>query len=325
LQACRDNRTEAGSIAELAPDLIPDLHFQEVQVRFGGIFPKLPEVSNLADGPHWILARPSYRRAIQLLQDFWSKLRYIGPLRAQPKRYYAFDSLATMNIGVKGQYAPYVLAVEQEQPVPPYYQIQYEGPRIKEYELRESDNLREALNGWLALLKLPQLIPSPPLKRGITQMKLNASGVAVDLPDVGFGVSQILPVLVECLRMKAGETLVLEQPEMHLHPSLQSKLADFFICMVKSGKHIILETHSEHLIKRLYLRVAQEESNDLRNLLNTLFVHFDEQQQGSVVKPITINEYGEIENWPVGFIDEDDSRELMAATLKKRMGKVEKP
>jgi len=334
LQALKDKRTQTENIAELAPNVIPDLHFQEVLVSFGGIFPKLLEAVNLADltfehgvipGPHWILAKPSYRCAIQLLQDFWSKLRYIGPLRARPKRYYAFDSLMTMNIGVKGEYTPYVLAFEQEQPVPPYYQIQYAGPRIKEYELRESDNLREALNGWLVLLKLPQLIPTPPLKRGITQMKLNANSVAVDLPDVGFGVSQILPVLVECLRMKAGETIVLEQPEIHLHPSLQSKLADFFICMVKSGKHIILETHSEHLIKRLYLRVAQEKSNDLGNLLNTLFVHFDEQQQCSVVKPITINEYDEIENWPVGFFDEDDSRELVAATLKKRMGKLEKP
>ncbi len=92
--------------------------------------------------------------------------------------------------------------------------------------------------------------------------------------------------------------------------------------MAKSGKKVIVETHSEHLIKRLYLRAAQEETDAIRNLLNTVFVSFDERQQTSVTQTIVINEYGEIENWPVGFFDEDDSRELVAATLKKRMGKV---
>ena len=68
--------------------------------------------------------------------------------------------------------------------------------------------------------------------------------------------------------------------------------------------------------------MAQEESDEIRKLLNTLFVSFDEQQQTSITQSIMINEYGEIENWPVNFFDEDDSRELVAATLKKRMGKV---
>ena len=103
----------------------------------------------------------------------------------------------------------------------------------------------EAVNWWLLeCMKLPEIKSVVGLRGTINQVQLNSSGVEVSLPDVGFGVSQILPILVECLRVKEGETIILEQPEIHLHPSLQSKLADFFICMAKSGKNLVIETHS---------------------------------------------------------------------------------
>ena len=268
------------------------------------------------------LRNTAYQRATQYLRAFWMSFRYLGPLREAPQRFYLINEIGKMNIGVKGEYTAIVLAAEQEQPIPPYYRCLYDGKKIKEYEYRTSDNMMNALNMWLSFMKLPQLMPTPVIKRSTNQIKLDSAGIEVCLPDVGFGVSQILPVLVECLRTQPGETIILEQPEIHLHPSLQSKLADFLICMAKADKKIIVETHSEHLIKRLYLRVAQEDSDEIRKLLNTLFVSFDEQQQTSITQSIMINEYGEIENWPVNFFDEDDSRELVAATLKKRMGKV---
>ena len=203
-----------------------------------------------------------------------------------------------MNIGVRGEYTAIVLATEQKQPIPPYYICIYDGNQVKEYEYHPADNLITAANRWLSLMKLPQLIPTPAIKHAINQIKLDHARVEVCLPDVGFGVSQILPVLIECLRTQPGETIILEQPEIHLHPSLQSKLADFLICMTKAGKKIIVETHSEHLIKRLYLRIAQEESDEISKRLNTVFVSFDEQQQTAITQTIMINEYGEIENWP---------------------------
>jgi predicted ATPase len=271
------------------------------------------------------LTGESYQLAIQYLREFWLSFRYLGPVRKAPRRHYVINKTGQTTIGSKGEYTSIVLAEEQEQTIPDYYKCIYDRKAIKKFEYRAEDRMVEALNGWLSFMQLPQLIPTPVIERTISQIKLDSTGVEVCLPDVGFGVSQILPVLVECLRTKSGETIILEQPEIHLHPSLQSKLADFLICMAKAGKKIIVETHSEHLIKRLYLRAAQDESDAIRNLLNTVFVQFDECQQTSVTQTIVINnEYGEIENWPVGFFDEDDSRELVAATLKKRMGKVRK-
>lgn len=284
--------------------------------------PKLKEKMNFfaRDKEAFFSEYLDYEFTVEYLKKLWSSFRYIGPLREAPKRFYLFDDPRGIDIGINGENTALVLALEQENKIPQYHRCIYQGKQIKEFELRDSDGMLEAVNWWLLeCMKLPEIKSVVGWRGTINQVQLNSSGVEVSLPDVGFGVSQILPILVECLRVKEGETIILEQPEIHLHPSLQSKLADFFICMAKSGKNLVIETHSEHLINRLCLRVAQAESTEIQSLLNPLFVSFDEAEKTSVLKKIIINEYGEIENWPVGFFDEDDSRELMEATLKKRM------
>jgi predicted ATPase len=265
----------------------------------------------------------SYRATFIFLREIWSGFRYIGPIREAPKRFYPFNDLRIIDIGINGENMPLVLAVEKETIVPKYYRCIYKKKSIEKYELRDKDKLIDSVNWWLSdFMKLPRIHSVNELSGVINQVKVNSLGIELDLTDVGFGVSQILPIIVECLRMAEGETIILEQPEIHLHPSLQSKLADFFICMAKSGKNLVVETHSEHFINRLCLRIAQEESNDTRNLINILFVSCDEENKSSIAKPIEINKYGEIENWPVGFFDENDSRDLISATLKKRMSNL---
>ncbi|OBQ28258.1 MAG: hypothetical protein AN483_16695 [Aphanizomenon flos-aquae MDT14a] len=264
-----------------------------------------------------------YRATVTFLRKIWSVFRYIGPIREAPKRFYPFNDLRIIDIGINGENMPLVLAVEKETIIPKYYRCICEKKSIKKYELREKDKLIDSINWWLSdFMKLPPIHSINELSGIINQVKVDSLGIKLDLTDVGFGVSQILPIIVECLRMAEGETIILEQPEIHLHPSLQSKLADFFICMAKSGKNLVVETHSEHFINRLCLRIAQEESNDTRNLINILFVSCDEENKSSIAKPIEINKYGEIENWPVGFFDENDSRDLISATLKKRMSNL---
>ena len=84
-------------------------------------------------------------------------------------------------------------------------------------------------------------------------------GPKVGLTDVGFGVSQVLPLLVLCYYADEGSILILEQPESHLHPKVQSELADVLIDVVKNRNvQIILESHSEHLLHRLTRRIAEE-------------------------------------------------------------------
>ncbi len=135
-------------------------------------------------------------------------------------------------------------------------------------------------------------------------------GPEVRLTDVGFGVSQVLPVLVLCYYVPEGSILILEQPEAHLHPKVQSELADLLIEVVKERQlQIILESHSEHLLIRLMRRIAEEQiSAD-----DTVF-YFCEMKEGvSEIERLNVDDYGNITNWPQNFFG-DEMGDLAAKT-----------
>ena len=122
------------------------------------------------------------------------------------------------------------------------------------------------------------------------------------LNQVGVGVSQVLPILVMCLLQKKGSILLLEQPELHLHPKVQSRLADFFITMGLLGKQCIVETHGEHWINRLQLLIARSKGGQIAEKTKVYFVS---RRAGlSHFMPVKINRYGTIEDWPDDFCDQ---------------------
>jgi predicted ATPase len=143
------------------------------------------------------------------------------------------------------------------------------------------------------------------------------------ITDVGFGVSQILPVLVLCYYVPEGSTIILEHPEIHLHPFAQAGLADVFIDVIKRRKvQIILESHSEHLLRRLQRRIAEEVFSHEQTRL--YFCQLDDRGQ-SHLQSLQLDEFGNIMNWPQDFFG-DEMGELAAKTeaeMRRRMeGKV---
>ena len=130
------------------------------------------------------------------------------------------------------------------------------------------------------------------------------------ITDVGFGVSQILPVLVLCYYVPRGSIIILEQPEIHLHPSVQAGLADVFIDAVKTRKiQILLESHSEHLLRRLQRRVAEEGISN-----EDAALYFCDISGGiSELTSLNLDIFGNITNWPPNFFG-DDFGEMAAAT-----------
>lgn len=132
--------------------------------------------------------------------------------------------------------------------------------------------------------------------QSIVQLFINAQNIT----DVGFGIGQILPILVYGLTLQKGETLVLEQPEIHLHPSLQMLLADFIIAIKKSGKRVILETHSDHIINRI-VRRAVELSIDIDDIL---MLYIEKKNNLSQTKRISIDLNVGIGDAPKGFFDQ---------------------
>jgi predicted ATPase len=142
-----------------------------------------------------------------------------------------------------------------------------------------------------------------------------------ELTHVGVGVSQLLPIIVQGLVAKRPDILLFEQPELHLHPKLQTKLADFFYALSRSGIQCIIETHSEHIINRLrHHAVAAADKREDQSNNHTLLYYADQDRQGTKYQPLTINEYGIIEDWPEGFFDEIENSSSLI--LKASMAKV---
>ena len=150
---------------------------------------------------------------------------------------------------------------------------------------------------------------------------MNASkfdNTRIDISQVGFGVSQMFPIVLEGLRMEKGNTLLLEQPEIHLHPNLQMQMADYFISLALSGKRVMAETHSDHIINRLVRRIVEDETLNLKDLIAIYFIKPSEH--GSVYEEINIDDTKGITNWPIDFFDQAANEQLriMQAGLKKR-------
>jgi predicted ATPase len=146
-------------------------------------------------------------------------------------------------------------------------------------------------------------------------------GKDVTIADLGFGVSQLLPILVLCLQAEAGSLLIFEQPEIHLHPRIQANLADFFLGAAQLNRGcILIETHSDHFINRLRRRIAEDTTDTLRDLVGVHFVRGRAGGRGASIEQLQVDRYGAIENWPPDFLPEaaDEAGAILRAAIGKR-------
>ena len=129
-----------------------------------------------------------------------------------------------------------------------------------------------------------------------------ATAVQTNLADIGFGASQTLPIIIESFYAPAGSTLLIEQPEIHLHPKAQAVLGDLFIDAARDGRRsFIVETHSEHLLARVRRRIAEKAiSKD-----QVAIYYFNPTPEGTAISQVTLNDLGQYESFPDGFFEED--------------------
>ncbi|TAW18726.1 AAA family ATPase [Rhizobium ruizarguesonis] len=182
------------------------------------------------------------------------------------------------------------------------------------------NTLVSAVKEWLSYLGVAEDVQTT--DAGVfgnqLQVSTDASGRMDHLTNVGVGVSQVLPLVVTALLAQPGNLLIFEQPELHLHPRVQARLADFFLALALDGKQILLETHSEYLVDRFRLRIAQSDSDSIRPLINMMF---SEKKAGtSTLTPIHISEFGAITNWPKDFFEQSqqDVGQILKAAASKR-------
>jgi predicted ATPase len=251
---------------------------------------------------------------------FSSKISYLGPLREDPKPLYPIsESSYTTDIGKKGENTAAILALS--------------GEDARDFQVPDWDNLvlyktekktlREAVIDWLKYIGVVEDIEAELEQGGFTlKVKTLGSGHSSDLTNVGVGVSQIIPIVTMCLSAEEGSTLVIEQPELHLHPKMQTKLTDFFVAISQSGKQCIIETHSEHIINALRYQVAKTKAPEDEKLANDIQIYFVEKdKEGALFRSITMDKYAYISEWPEDFFDEAQVTNIN--TLKEINRKLE--
>lgn len=257
------------------------------------------------------------RRAV--IHHFANRVRYLGPLRDDPRAIYELPSVPEdLEVGLRGEYTASVLQNHQSDkvicPLPG-------DPGFHSEEM----TLSKAVTRWLVHMELVDEVMTVDRGKIGTELSLHLSDVGrnLDLTNVGVGVSQVLPSVVMGLLAPSGSTLLMEQPELHLHPKVQSILGDFLIGLVCSGRQCIVETHSEYLINRLRRRIAEAPGANVQKLIQIYFV---ERVGGrSVFRAVEPNEYGAIPDWPKGFFDQgpDEAQLIIQAATKKRQTKLD--
>lgn len=264
---------------------------------------------------------PLFRDAFEYLFYFFSRnVRYLGPLREEPRAMYPLqDTADPQDIGLHGEHTAAVFHNYR------HFEVQYIPAAAFEaggtHRQPVTVSLERAVFDWLSYLDVAtKVTTSDEGKFGHGLAVYLTGDVSHDLTHVGVGVSQILPIVVMCLLAGRGTTLILEQPELHLNPKVQTRLGDFFLSMALLGKQCLVETHSEYLINRLRYRAASAPTDSLSKIMKLYFV---EKQGGlTVYRDVIINEFGSIVDWPVGFFDQSQREVediLLAATKKAKL------
>jgi len=260
---------------------------------------------------HQVLEQATYET-----YSLFQQVRYLGPLRAKPQVMYS-PGVGQVDLGPEGEFAAaYLHANASRRVLVP----------LPEGGARQMP-LGEGLNLWLEELGLADGAVAK--DRGRLGIGLYVQPVgrqqSVDLTSVGVGVSQALPVVLLCLLAGRGSIVLIEQPELHLHPAMQLKLADFLLACARTGRQIVFETHSEHIINRLRLHVVADETSDTADVVRLLFA---EQEAAETLYRISdINAVGGLSvDWPRGFLDvaSDESTRLLQQSLAKKRALAEK-
>jgi predicted ATPase len=267
----------------------------ELQRIVGRPLAKLPPPVKCYGFPDQV--RASYQNAGQLadlelaFEKLFQRVFYLGPLREYPQREYTWAGSQPGDVGRRGERVVDALLASRER-----------GLKVSVGGGQKRETLEQYVARWLRKLGLidsfevKELAPGSNLYRVL--VKRHPRSAAVLITDVGFGVSQVLPVLALCFYVPEGSTIILEQPEIHLHPSVQAGLADVLIdAMNKRKVQVLVESHSEHLLRRLQLRIAEEK---LRPEDAALYF-CDLKAEASTLERLKLDMFGYIANWPEDF------------------------
>ena len=224
-----------------------------------------------------------------VFEELFSHVYYLGPTRVDPQRRYNWSGDHPRHIRQWGNQTINALL----------------SARVRKLKTRHEEGeipIEERVSYWLQEMELAYSFSLDWTSQGSKEYEVRiqktSSSPPVTLVDMGYGLGQFLPVLVLCYYAPEGSTLILEQPGIHLHPKVQSQLADLLIEVItERNLQVLIESHSEHLLTRLQLLIAKGKIPASDTAL-----YFCENENGvSTIKSLDVDDLGNIKNWPKNF------------------------
>lgn len=278
------------------PDTVPDspssCYLLPLNIRLGDI-----KNGNRNYEPHFAPA----------FDNLTGKIRYLGPLRQCPRRFYQWTGERKTEVAEPDGADTFAALVSSG---------------------RNGGWLMESVADWLRKLNLIQdlTIRAAGNHGRFYEVFIRIDDVESALVDVGFGVSQVLPVVTQLLSAPKGSIILLEQPELHLHPNAQAALADLMLyAAAERNIQLIVESHSEHILRRLQRRIAEAEA-EFATPENIRMYFCRPGANGSTAEKVDVDRFGQISNWPEKFLGDigGDLHTMLKAALKRRSKELER-
>lgn len=315
----REERMKIQTALRECEDLFDRIH----QAMKSSMAEKTEKHAFVQDRPPRLLTEATW----YLSNFFTLAVKYLGPLRDAPKPLYPLAPVTNpYDVGIRGEHTASILELHKNKQIRYIPSVNFKNSAIDHKMVTRT--LEAAVIDWLQYLGVASSVKSRDRGKLGHELKVELanSDNMHDLTHVGVGVSQVLPILVMCLLADTDSTLVFEQPELHLHPKVQTLLGDFFLSMALCNKQCIVETHSEYLIDRLRFRIAAATpEKELNSKTKIYFV--ENASYGSTFREVAINEYGAILDWPEGFFDQSQRQAeeiLRAASIKRKASRRNK-
>lgn len=214
----------------------------------------------------------------------FEEIHFISADRIGPQELYLKSNLPEFaHVGTKGEHAVNLLNKKAEELV------------NEELCLGEdAKTLITQTEAWLGKILTPLSLEVKPLKANLLELTLGEFRPS----NVGFGYSSILPIIVTGLIAKPDDKIIIENPEIHLHPKAQSALVEFLVKVANTGVQIFIESHSDHILNALRIAVLKEQlTSEEANVL-----YF----RNNTVQQLKIENDANIEQWPEDFFDQID-------------------
>ena len=240
-------------------------------------------------GSGMVWATETVREFSSAFEKLFLHTYYLGPTRVDPRRHYNWQGRHPIHIRRWGDQTIDALLSARVR-------------KLKTLHKEEDIPIEERVSYWLQEMDLAHSFSLDWVSEGSTtyevRLQKSPTSAPVTLVDMGYGLGQFLPVLVLCYYAPEGSTLILEQPGIHLHPKVQSQLADLLIEVItERNLQVLIESHSEHLLTRLQLGIAEQKITSDQTAL-----YFCENENGvSAIKSLDVDELGNIKNWPKNF------------------------